>query len=287
VSKLSVLLDACVLLPFCLSHTLLTAAQNGLYQVHFSNRILDEAIRNLVNNRKKRMTQAQADNLRLSWLNYFPEALIEDFPAALENKMDNHPKDRHVLAAAVYSRVDIIVTCNVSDFPSSSIKPWNIDVMHPDAFLTYLCDEYGDETLWDFISKMIDDYKKPPCSYLNFFSHLEKEEPKFSSRMLIIAYGEFIKNFVINSLVTVTNPNKGQRCLNGKTYKIFEDKNSIIIKKNHGQEIFRLCDDEVTGDIRTEDIQKFEMIINELPELPILQNLIKRDKYEKAIKPNT
>jgi hypothetical protein len=29
------------------------------------------------------------------------------------------------------------------------------------------------------------------------------------------------------------------------------------------------------------------MIIKELPELPILQNLIKRDKDEKAIKPNT
>jgi hypothetical protein len=57
--------------------------------------------------------------------------------------------------------------------------------------------------------------------------------------MLITAYGEFIKNFVINSLVTVPNPNKGQRCLNGKTYKIFEDKNSIIIiKKIMGKKFF-------------------------------------------------
>ena len=53
--------------------------------------------------------------------------------------MLNHPKDRHVLAAAVASDADFVVTANVRDFPSEALASYAIEVSHPDDFL---CDLY-------------------------------------------------------------------------------------------------------------------------------------------------
>lgn len=47
-SVFPVILDSCVLFPMYLRDTLLSAAQAGLYRLHWSQEILDGAIRNLV-----------------------------------------------------------------------------------------------------------------------------------------------------------------------------------------------------------------------------------------------
>lgn len=46
------------------------------------------------------------------------------------------PGDRHVLAAAIVGRCDVIVTQNLKDFPHSAIAPFGIDALHPDEFLS-------------------------------------------------------------------------------------------------------------------------------------------------------
>jgi hypothetical protein len=54
--------------------------------------------------------------------------------------MTNHPKDRHVLAAAARAGVKVIVTYNLKDFPSSSLTPYGITAQGPSAFLKSLHD---------------------------------------------------------------------------------------------------------------------------------------------------
>lgn len=44
-------------------------------------------------------------------------------------------KDRHVLAAAIRSNADAIVTFNLKDFPGESLAPYDIEVIHPDDFI--------------------------------------------------------------------------------------------------------------------------------------------------------
>lgn len=54
--------------------------------------------------------------------------------------MDNHPKDRHVLAAAVKCGAQAIVTYNKRDFPAAALEPWGIEVQGPSTFLRQLYD---------------------------------------------------------------------------------------------------------------------------------------------------
>jgi hypothetical protein len=41
--------------------------------------------------------------------------------------MTNHPKDRHVLAAAVRTGAQTIVTFNLKDLPEAVLAPWNME----------------------------------------------------------------------------------------------------------------------------------------------------------------
>jgi len=45
------------------------------------------------------------------------------------------PDDRHVLAAAIVGRCDVIVTQNLQDFSEAALKPYGIETQHPDDFL--------------------------------------------------------------------------------------------------------------------------------------------------------
>ena len=71
--------------------------------------------------------------------NIFLEAWIKDYEHLIP-AMTNHPKDRHVLAAAAHAGVKVIVTHNIKDFPRSSLRSYSITAQGPSAFLK---DLYG------------------------------------------------------------------------------------------------------------------------------------------------
>ena len=68
---------------------------------------------------------------------HFSEANIEGFEP-IEACVANDPKDRHVLAAAIRGKCEIIVTFNLKDFPTAALEPWNIEAHHPSKFLSSL-----------------------------------------------------------------------------------------------------------------------------------------------------
>ena len=50
------------------------------------------------------------------------------------------PGDRHVLAAAVAGRADVIVTFNLKHFPAVALLPYGIEAQHPDVFMRHVLD---------------------------------------------------------------------------------------------------------------------------------------------------
>ena len=129
----SAVLDANTLYPFSLRDTLLRLAELELYTPLWSGRILEEMRRNLV---ERPITEEQADRLAAAMRDAFEEAEVDT--TELERRepdMTNDPKDRHVLAAAVASGSELIVTFNLDDFPAHACEPLGVAAIHPDDFL--------------------------------------------------------------------------------------------------------------------------------------------------------
>ncbi len=50
------------------------------------------------------------------------------------------PGDRHILAAAIVGRADVIVTRNLRHFPTEQLAPYRIEAQHPDVFVRHVLD---------------------------------------------------------------------------------------------------------------------------------------------------
>jgi predicted nucleic acid-binding protein len=128
----SVILDTCVLAPMPLCDTLLRLAESpALYVPKWSADILRELRSTLL---KMGYTEAQATRRITAMDMAFEDACVRGYDHVI-NVMTNHPKDRHVLAAAVHVRASVIVTHNIRDFPPKSLKLHSVAVLTPDAFL--------------------------------------------------------------------------------------------------------------------------------------------------------
>lgn len=135
-AKFLVVLDACVLIPMPLADTLLRlAAGPRLYLPKWTDRIMAEVSRNLQENfgLSPEQTAYRETEIR----RHFPEAWIEGYEDLIPSMM-NSEKDRHVLAAAVRSKSEVIVTYNCRDFPRTVLSPYSITAIGPSAFLTTL-----------------------------------------------------------------------------------------------------------------------------------------------------
>src|SRR5215210_7935802 len=99
--------------------------------------------------------------------------------------MTNHEGDRHVLAAALRGRADVIVTSNVRHFPASSLESYDIDVQEPDNFLCHQFDIRDSAYLIGVLEHWASQLKKPPRSVEELISeHLARCVPTFSEKVL-------------------------------------------------------------------------------------------------------
>jgi hypothetical protein len=121
----------------CLADTLLRLAEPPpLYQARWTGQILAEVTRTLVGPFGK--TPEKAHYRETAMREFFPGSIVKNYEP-LVAQMKNHPKDRHVLAAAVACRADYVVTFNLKDFPSEDANTHKTAVIGPSEFLKRLC----------------------------------------------------------------------------------------------------------------------------------------------------
>jgi hypothetical protein len=63
------------------------------------------------------------------------DALVTGYETLIPSLRLPDDNDRHVLAAAIVGRCDVIVTANLKDFPEAALAPFGIEAQHPDEFL--------------------------------------------------------------------------------------------------------------------------------------------------------
>jgi predicted nucleic acid-binding protein len=179
-SSFGVVLDACVLFPAALRDTLLRAAAAGLYRLHWSEEILEEARRNLI--AQDRMTEEQAQHLVDRLHAAFPEASVTGHEL-LVPCMTTDEKDRHVAAAAVAAGAQVIVTSNLKDFPAAALDPFNIAAQSPDEFLTHLVD-LAPRRMVEILRAQAAKLRRPPMSVEEVLEDIALQAPGFAELML-------------------------------------------------------------------------------------------------------
>ena len=88
----------------------------------WTDQIMTEVNRNLAENFG--LTDEQVAHRGSEIRRHFPEAWVEGHEDLI-SAMANHPKDRHVLSAAVRCNAKVIVTHNVKDLPRTALKPYS------------------------------------------------------------------------------------------------------------------------------------------------------------------
>lgn len=173
-----VVLDSCVLYPLPLRDTLLRAAESELFAPVWSKRILEEVTRNLIAD--GRATSGQAQRMTAAMNSAFDAATVLDHAVArLESRMPNDPKDRHVLAAAVASGAQAIVTFNVGDFPSGACDPYAVEAVHPDEFLTDLYARWP-TAVEAALERQAEALTNPPLTRADLLTRLAPSVPRFA-----------------------------------------------------------------------------------------------------------
>lgn len=154
--------DACVLYPAGLRSTLMYLGLRGLVQARWSEAIHDEWMRNVLKDRQD-ITRDQLERTRCLMNTAIPDSVVIGYEGLTETLQLPDPDDRHVLAAAIHAKAEVIVTFNSKDFPETALETYSIETCTPDAFILRLLQAHPlqvvDALRLDRIAK-----KRPPKS---------------------------------------------------------------------------------------------------------------------------
>ena len=133
-SSYTALLDANVLYPAPVRDLFLQLAVTDIYKARWTADIHREWIENLLENEPHRQ-RADLERTRELMDKATRDALVTGHESLIPLVELPDPDDRHVLAAAIVGRCDVIVTSNLKDFPVTVLEPFGIEAQHPDEFL--------------------------------------------------------------------------------------------------------------------------------------------------------
>lgn len=171
--KFSVIYDACVLYPAPLRDTLMRLAVTDLFKARWTEKIHDEWISNLAKNKNIpiekliRVKELMDQNVR--------DAKVEGFEYLIPQLELPDKDDRHVLAAAIHSKSDAIVTRNLKDFPADILSNFDIEAIHPDDFILYQFD-LNTPMVIDCFKKQREALKSPKINSQDFLDILLQQE---------------------------------------------------------------------------------------------------------------
>ncbi len=164
--------DACVLHPAGLRDLLIRLATTGLFRAHWSTDILDEMVRSILR-RRPDLTEAQLARTRQLMCEAVPDCLTTGYERLLDGLHLPDPNDQHVVAVAIRSGSQVIVTENLSDFPADVLRSYNIEAQTPDEFLLHLVD-LSPATIFRVLEAQAAALRHPPMSVDELLDHLTR-----------------------------------------------------------------------------------------------------------------
>ncbi len=181
-SNYTVIYDACVMYPAPLRSLLMYLALSGQFRARWSEAIHNEWTRNLL---KKRPDLAPEQLKKVCDLmdSHVPGALVSGYEALIPAIELPDPDDRHVVAAAIQTRAEAIITFNLKDFPDAALSRYNLRAIHPDEFIDDLA-ELNIGAVIQAARNHRSDLKSPPFTAGEYLDLLLRQQlPQTVSRL--------------------------------------------------------------------------------------------------------
>lgn len=167
-----VVYDACVLHPAPLRDLLLRLAESGVVRAKWTDEILDEVFVSI----SERRPDLSADRLartRKMMCEAIEDCLVTGHQGLADQVHLPDEGDRHVVAAAIRSGAQAIITSNLRDFPSHALEPLEMAAIHPDAFVLDLID-LAPGLVMRVIQEQTNALKNPPRTIAEVLDMLEQ-----------------------------------------------------------------------------------------------------------------
>ncbi|HEY1320382.1 MAG TPA: PIN domain-containing protein [Streptosporangiaceae bacterium] len=166
-----VVYDANVLVGNTQRDLLVRIAQTSLVQAKWTDRILDEALA-AVRKSRPDVAPEKLARLRALMIEAVPDCLVTGHEPLIDGLQLRDPDDRHVLAAAIKSGAQVIVTAD-KDFTAAELAPWNIEAKHPDDFVLDQID-INDRMIWGCVQQIAISRKERPETIEDVLGQLER-----------------------------------------------------------------------------------------------------------------
>jgi predicted nucleic acid-binding protein len=127
-----------------LRHLLISLSVAGLFQARWTEEINQEWISNLLDDRPD-LDPAKLDRTRRLMNAALDQCLVGGYEPLIPQLSLPDPDDRHVLAAAITAKAEVIITFNLVDFPAQELSKYGVEAKHPDDFVVSLIEENSQE----------------------------------------------------------------------------------------------------------------------------------------------
>lgn len=135
--RFKAVLDTNIIFPVVIRDLLFWFAHYDLYTPKWNAHIFDEWKEVMI---RKGVSEQEA-NKRTNIANLaFPDALVLNYDGIINQLNLPEEKDRHVLAAAIKTNANVIVTNNLKDFPKDYLDSFGLKAISADDFLTDIID---------------------------------------------------------------------------------------------------------------------------------------------------
>ena len=163
-------LDTNIIYPLWIRDLMFWFAHHDLYTPKWSKHIFDEWIEVM----KSKEISEKDRNKRISIVSEaFPDALVENYEPLIDTLTLPDNKDRHVLAAAIKTNANLIVTNNLKDFPADYLASFGLSAKNADDFLSDIID-LNHETSVKAFRDLVINKKKPPYDEYEVLDILRK-----------------------------------------------------------------------------------------------------------------
>lgn len=151
-------LDTNVIYPLWIRDILLWFAHYDLYTPKWSNHIFDEWLAVM---KRKGISDEEALKRTEIMNEAFPDALVENYEPLIETLCLPDIKDQHVLAAAIKTNANLIVTNNLKDFPKEYLSTFGLNAKNADDFITDIIDLNHEKSVKAFRELVLNKHNPP------------------------------------------------------------------------------------------------------------------------------